>query len=70
MVHEFGRSFQASVSFLKPRLQPYRYRLKTTNLAEGLFRNLRCFLGRFSGFTGPAHSERALGLSLLGAEMN
>ena len=70
MVHEFWRGFPASVTFLRPRLQPWSYRLKTTNLAEGFFRNLRRFLGRFPGFTGPAHSERALGLYLLGAEMN
>jgi hypothetical protein len=38
--------------------------LKTTNLAEGFFRNLR----RFLGFLSPEHSERALGLYLLGAE--
>jgi putative transposase len=70
MVQEFWRGFPASVTFLRPRLQPWSYRLKTTNLAEGFFRNLRRFLGRFPGFTDPAHSERALGLYLLGAEMN
>jgi hypothetical protein len=36
-----------------------------SRLAEGFFRNLRRFLGRFPGFMSP---ERALGLYLLGAE--
>jgi transposase-like protein len=70
MVHEFWRGFQASVTFLRSGLQTWSYRLKTTNLAEGFFRNLRRFLGRFPGFMSPEHSERALGLYLLGAEMN
>jgi transposase-like protein len=69
-VHEFWRGWPASVTFLRSGLQPWSYRLKTTNLAEGFFRNLRRFLGRFPGFTDPAHSQRALGLYLLGAEMN
>jgi hypothetical protein len=38
--------------------------------ADGFFRNLRRFLGRFPGFLSPEHSERALGLYLLGVEMN
>lgn len=67
-VHEFWRGFDASITFLKEGLRTWSYRLKTTNLAEGFFRNLRRFLGRFPGFMSPEHSERALGLYLLGAD--
>jgi transposase-like protein len=67
-VHQFWQGFDASITFLKSGLRTWSYRLKTTNLAEGFFRNLRRFLGRFPGFVSPQHSERALGLYLLGAE--
>lgn len=67
-VHQFWEGFDASITFLKSGLRTWSYRLKTTNLAEGFFRNLRRFLGRFPGFLSPQHSERALGLYLLGAE--
>jgi transposase-like protein len=67
-VHAFWQGFDASVTFLKEGLRTWSYRLKTTNLAEGFFRNLRRFLGRFPGFVSPQHSERALGLYLLGAD--
>ena len=63
-VAQFWAGFQASLTFLKCGLRTWSYRLKTTNLAEGFFRNLR----RFLGFLSPEHSERALGLYLLGAE--
>lgn len=69
LVHQFWEGFEASITFLKSGLRTWSYRLKTTNLAEGFFRNLRRFLGRFPGFVSPQHSERALGLYLLGAEM-
>jgi putative transposase len=68
-VHQFWQGFDASITFLKPGLRTWSYRLKTTNLAEGFFRNLRRFLGRFPGFVSPQHAERALGLYLLGAEI-
>ena len=67
-VHQCWEGFQASITFLKAGLRTWSYRLKTTNLAEGFFRNLRRFLGRFPGFVSPEHSERALALYLLGAE--
>lgn len=70
LVRQFGEGFDASITFLKSGLRTWSYRLRTTNLAEGFFRNLRRFLGRFPGFLSPEHSERALGLYLLGAEMN
>lgn len=69
-VHQFWQGFDPSVTFLKSGLETWSYRLRTTNLAEGFFRNLRRFLGRFPGFVSPEHSEQALGLYLLGAEMN
>jgi len=67
-VQQFWQGFEASVTFLKSGLRTWSYRLKTTNLADGFFRNLRRFLGRFPGFVSPEHSERALGLYLLGAD--
>jgi hypothetical protein len=70
LVHAFWEGFAASITFSKAGLQTWSYRLKTTNLAEGFFRNLRRFLGRFPGFLSPEHWDRALGLYLLGAEMN
>ena len=70
LVRHFSQGFDASITFLKSGLRTWSYRLRTTNLAEGFFRNLRRFLGRFPGFLSPEHSERALGLYLLGAELN
>ena len=67
-VHQFWEGFAASITFLKAGLRTWSYRLKTTNLTEGFFRNLRCFLGRFPGFVSPEHSQRSLGLYLLGAD--
>jgi transposase-like protein len=69
-VHAFWQGFDAPVTFLKTGLRTWSYRLKTTNLAEGFFRNLRRFLGRFPGFLGPDQCDRAFGLYLLGEEMN
>jgi len=68
LVHHFWQGFPASIPFLQQGLRAWSYRLKTTNLAEGFFRNLRRFLGRFPGFLSPQHADRALGLYLLGAE--
>lgn len=67
-VHQFWEGFAASILFLKSGRRTWSYRLKTTNLAEGFFRNLRRFLGRFPGFVSPEHAQRALGLYLLGAD--
>ncbi len=64
----FGQGFHASITLLKQGLETWTYRLKTANLAEGFFRNLRRFLGRFPNFLSPEHAARALGLYLLGAE--
>jgi hypothetical protein len=65
-----GQGFPASVTFLQAGLETWNCRLKTANLAEGFFRNVRRFLGRFPDFLSAEHCDRALGLYLLGAEMN
>jgi hypothetical protein len=46
----------------------WRHRLRTTNLAEGFFRHLRRYLGRFPGCLNPAHSEHALGCFILACQ--
>jgi putative transposase len=46
----------------------WRHRLRTTNLAEGFFRNFRRFLSRFPGVTDLAHASRIVALYLIGAE--
>jgi transposase-like protein len=46
----------------------WRHRLRTTNLAEGFFRALRRYLGRFPGCVNPAHSEHVLGCFILACE--
>ena len=60
---------------LKPRLfsffafsERWRHRLRTTNLAEGFFRNFRRFLSRFPGVVDLAHAARIVALYLVGAE--
>jgi len=46
----------------------WRHRLRTTNLAEGFFRHLRRYLGRFPGCVDAAHSEQVLGCFILACE--
>jgi len=65
----------AKIDRLAPRLFAYlafpdrwRHRLRTTNLAEGFFRNFRRFLSRFPGVTDLAHAARIVALYLVGAE--
>jgi len=65
----------AKIDRLAPRLFAYltfpghwRHRLRTTNLAEGFFRNFRRFLSRFPGVTNLAHAARIVALYLVGAE--
>jgi transposase-like protein len=60
---------------LKPKLfaffafpEQWRHRLRTTNLAEGFFRNFRRFLSRFPGVTDLDHASRVIALYLIGAE--
>jgi large conductance mechanosensitive channel len=45
-----------------------RYRLKTTNLAEGSFRHLRRYLGCFPDCADAAHREPVLGCCILACE--
>jgi hypothetical protein len=42
--------------------------VRATNLAEGFFRDLRGYPGRFPGGVGPAHSEHAPGYFILACE--
>jgi putative transposase len=65
----------AKIDRLSPRLfafltfpHHWRHRLRTTNLAEGFFRNFRRFLSRFPGVTDLAHAARIVSLYLVGAE--
>jgi transposase-like protein len=63
--------FQAELDRVLPYLRwppPWRHRLRTTNLAEGFFRHLRRYLGRFPGCVDPAHSEHVLGCFILACE--
>ncbi|MGD0920715.1 MAG: transposase [Terriglobia bacterium] len=46
----------------------WRHRLRTTNLAEGLLRHLRRYLGRFPGCVDPAQSEHVLSCFILACE--
>lgn len=43
-------------------------KLRTSNLAEGFFRHLRCYLSRFPGCVDAAYSEQVLDCFLLAAE--
>jgi hypothetical protein len=42
--------------------------VRATNRAEGFFRHLRRYPGRFPGGVDPAHSEHALGCLMLACE--
>jgi transposase-like protein len=46
----------------------WRHRLHTTNLAEGFFRHLHRYLGRFPSSVDPAHSEQVLSCFILACE--
>jgi hypothetical protein len=64
---EIGREFLGQ---LKPSVEGRQVAagVRVTNLAEGLFRHLRRYPGRFPGGVGPAHSEHALGCFILACE--
>jgi transposase-like protein len=67
MVQKFQEELPRVLAYLRfPRY--WRHRLRTTNLAEGFFRHLRRYLGRFPGCVDAAHSEQVLGCYLLAAE--
>ena len=67
MVRKFQAELARVLAFLRFPVR-WRHRLPTTNLAEGFFRHLRRYLGRFPGCRGTAHSEQVLGCYLLTAE--
>lgn len=67
MVEKFKAELHRVVAYLRWPTR-WRHRLRTTNLAEGFFRHLRRYLGRFPGCVDPAHSEQVLGCFILACE--
>lgn len=67
MVRKFCAELPRVLAFLGWPLA-WRHRLRTTNLAEGFFRHLRRYLGRFPGCADGHHSELVLGCYLLACE--
>jgi putative transposase len=67
MVDKFKAELERVVAYLRWPTR-WRHRLRTTNLAEGFFRHLRRYLGRFPGCVDPAHSEHVLGCFILACE--
>ncbi len=67
MVEKFQAELHRVVAYLRWPAR-WRHRLRTTNLAEGFFRHLRRYLGRFPGCLDPTHSEQILGCFILACE--
>lgn len=67
MVEKFKAELDRVVAYLRWPAR-WRHRLRTTNLAEGFFRHLRRYLGRFPGCVNPTHSEQVLGCFVLACE--
>lgn len=67
MVEKFKAELHRVLAYLRWP-QKWRHRLRTTNLAEGFFRHLRKYLGRFPGCVDAAHSEHVLGCFILACE--
>jgi putative transposase len=67
MVEKFRAQLHRVLAYLRWPA-PWRHRLRTTNLAEGFFRHLRRYLGRFPGCVDPQHSEQILGCFILACE--
>lgn len=67
MVEKFQAELHRVLAYLHWPVR-WRHRLRTTNLAEGFFRHLRRYLGRFPGCVDPAHSEHVLGCFILACE--
>jgi putative transposase len=67
MVEKFQAELPRVLAYLRFPMA-WRHRLRTTNLAEGLFKHLRRYLGRFPGCIDEAHSEQVMGCYLLAAE--
>src|ERR1700728_2394152 len=57
MVEKFQQELPRVLAYLRFPLY-WRHRLRTTNLAEGFFRHLRRYLGRFPGCVDAIHSEQ------------
>jgi hypothetical protein len=69
MVEKFKTELDRVLAYLRcPSADGWRHRLRTTNLAEGFFRHLRRYLGRFPGCVDPGHSEQVLGCFILACE--
>jgi transposase-like protein len=67
MVEKFKAELDRVLPYLRWPAR-WRHRLRTTNLAEGFFRHLRRYLGRFPGCLDAAHSEQVLGCFILACE--
>jgi len=67
MVEKFKTDLHRVLAYLRWPAR-WRHRLRTTNLAQGFFRHLRRYLGRFPGCLGPAHSALVLGCFILACE--
>jgi transposase-like protein len=67
MVEKFKVELDRVLAYLRWPAR-WRHRLRTTNLAEGSFRHLRRYLGRFPGCVDAAHSEQVLGCFILACE--
>jgi transposase-like protein len=67
MVEKFKAELPRVLAYLRWPAR-WRHRLRTTNLAEGFFRHLRRYLGRFPGCVDPPHSEQVLGCFVLACE--
>jgi transposase-like protein len=65
MLEAFDGERERTLGFLRFPAQ-WRHRVRTVNLAEGFFRNLRRFLSRWPGFLDEAHLSHVIGLYLLG----
>jgi transposase-like protein len=67
MVEKFQAELHRVLAYLRWPAR-WRHRLRTTNLAEGFFRHLRRYLGRFPGCVDAAQSEQILGCFILACE--
>ena len=67
MVEKFKAELDRVLAYLRWPAR-WRHRLRTTNLAEGFFRHLRRYLGRFPGCLDAGHSEQVLGCFILACE--
>ncbi len=67
MVEKFRAELHRVLAYL--RWPPgWRQRLRTSNLAEGFFRHLRRYLGRFPSCRNAEHSVQILGCFILACE--